>query len=348
MSSVVLPQPLGPIRPTLSPRSMVAVKRSISSRSPNAHRHLLQLGDDLARRSAGIELQAHLAEFVAPVRALLAQLDPAAPRAPAARAPRLDALADPDLVLRQQLVGARRGPGFGVRARVLGAARRRRSCPGSCATGRGRARRCAWPRASMKRAVVRHQHQRAAPAIEQLLQPLDGGDVQVVGRLVEQQHVGCGDQRLRQRDALLRAARQLVDAGIGVQVQPLQGLRHALLPGPAVERLEPCLQRVEVVTRAVRLVTHAQRARLGDAFGDGVEHGGAGLERGLLRDVDRRTPVCGCSRPSSGFEAAEDLQQRRLAGAVAADQRDPLTVRARSRRQRATARGRRRDGRRSA
>ena len=40
-------------------------------------------------------------------------------------------------------------------------------------------------------------------ATEQLLEPGDRVEVEVVGRLVEQQHVGHGDQRLRQRDALL-------------------------------------------------------------------------------------------------------------------------------------------------
>ena len=94
----------------------------------------------------------------------------------------------------------------------------------------------------------------------------------MVGRLVEQQHVGHGDQRLRQRDALLRAARELADRARAVEVQLRQRRLDALLPVPGVERLDPRLQRVEVDALGVRLVALAHDARLGDALADRVEH----------------------------------------------------------------------------
>ena len=51
-------------------------------------------------------------------------------------------------------------------------------------------------------AVVRDQHERAGKTpLQVIFQPLDGFDVQVVGRLVEQQHVGMAEQDLRQFDA---------------------------------------------------------------------------------------------------------------------------------------------------
>jgi hypothetical protein len=72
-------------------------------------------------------------------------------------------------------------------------------------------------------AVVRDQHQRCRASRAAALQPGDGVEVEVVGGLVEQQHVGRGHQRLRQRHALLHAARQLADRG-AVQVQRCQRL----------------------------------------------------------------------------------------------------------------------------
>ena len=43
-------------------------------------------------------------------------------------------------------------------------------------------------------AVVRDQHQRPAPAIEQVLQPLDGVDVQMVGWLIQDHYFGISQQ----------------------------------------------------------------------------------------------------------------------------------------------------------
>ena len=39
-------------------------------------------------------------------------------------------------------------------------------------------------------AIVRHEHQRRIPGGKELLQPLDGVDVQVIGWLVQQQQIG--------------------------------------------------------------------------------------------------------------------------------------------------------------
>jgi hypothetical protein len=54
--------------------------------------------------------------------------------------------------------------------------------------------------------------------------------------------------------------------GAAVQVQPLQRGVHALLPGPAVQRLQARLQRIEVVARACCLVARCAAARLGHAL----------------------------------------------------------------------------------
>ena len=59
-------------------------------------------------------------------------------------------------------------------------------------------------------AVVGDQHQAAAEGGEPLLEELDGVEVEVVGRLVEDQHLVLADQQPGQRNALGLAARQLV------------------------------------------------------------------------------------------------------------------------------------------
>ena len=50
-------------------------------------------------------------------------------------------------------------------------------------------------------AVVRNQHQRALIALEPLLQPDDGIQIQVVGRFIEQQQIGAAEQGLGQVQA---------------------------------------------------------------------------------------------------------------------------------------------------
>ena len=62
LSSVVLPAPLGPIRPTLSPRRMVALKSSIDALVAEALADVLELGDELAAGGAGVDVEPHLAE----------------------------------------------------------------------------------------------------------------------------------------------------------------------------------------------------------------------------------------------------------------------------------------------
>ena len=107
------------------------------------------------------------------------------------------------------------------------------------------------------------QHHAAAELAQQAFEPLDGVEVEVVGGLVEQQHVGPAHQRLRQRHALAHAARQRADARLGIEVQAVQRLVDALLPVPAVVRLDAALQRVEVAV-AVGVVVDA-----GDDVGAG-------------------------------------------------------------------------------
>src|SRR5690554_8148267 len=65
-------------------------------------------------------------------------------------------------------------------------------------------------------------------------QPGDGPDIQVVGRLVQQQQVRLGDQRLGQQDTPSPATRQLIQPFICRQLQATQGAFYQLLQTPAI------------------------------------------------------------------------------------------------------------------
>jgi hypothetical protein len=98
------------------------------------------------------------------------------------------------------------------------------------------------------------------------------------------------------------------------------------------------LQRVLQFGHAVELALVAVRDRLGhvvvidqqlrqlaQALRDGIEHAGTGGELRLLRDVgDLRAGLTPDDAVVECRIACEDFQQAGLAGAVAADQRQPL------------------------
>jgi hypothetical protein len=75
--------------------------------------------------------------------------------------------------------------------------------------------------------VVADHHQRAGPAVEQVLELGERLDVQVVGWLVEQQHVGFGHEQPEQLDPAPLAAGQVADPGplpFRGEAEPLQQL----------------------------------------------------------------------------------------------------------------------------
>ena len=149
---------------------------------------------------------------------------------------------------------------------------------------------------------MRHEHHRAGVLGQEGFEPGDGLDIEVVGRLVEQQQLRLADQRARQQHAPLPSARQRVDIDLGRQLQPRHhhvGLVRAL---PLVVRIE-----------CTETLTHH--------FGDGA----IGRQRHILnepRHARARLPPHGA--PIGREIAGDDLHQRRLAGAITADDRDAL------------------------
>ena len=57
-----------------------------------------------------------------------------------------------------------------------------------------------------KTPVMRHKQHAAGKIPQQFFEPFNAGDVEMVGRLVEQQQFGLGDQRAAERHALVEAA----------------------------------------------------------------------------------------------------------------------------------------------
>ena len=145
--------------------------------------------------------------------------------------------------------------------------------------------------------------ERARPAVEEVLELLEGVDVQVVGRLIEQQHVRLGHEHAGQLQAAALAAGEVADEGalpLGGEAESLSQLRGRELllaqlhvGGHVLDGVDEAAVAVEVVEL---LAQPAQPHRLAlDA-----------LARG--------------QRVRSG----EHAQKRRLAGAVDADQADAL------------------------
>ena len=172
-----------------------------------------------------------------------------------------------------------------------------------------------------ERAVVGDGDDAALEFDQQAFEPFDRIQVQVVGRLVQQQHIGLRHQRLRQCHAFFGAAGQRVHNRLRVQVQAVQGLRHALFPVPAVQRLDLALHRVQVAVALAILFNKAYNPRQSCAYC--YKNSSIRIELRLLGHVgdagvvlDLQAAVVGLFHPGQNFE------HRGLARAVATNQAD--------------------------
>ncbi len=180
--------------------------------------------------------------------------------------------------------------------------------------------------------VVRDDDHGARPLVEHVLQPADAIDVQVVGRLVQQQDVRIAEQRLRQQHAQLPARRhgahrplvlrgrhpeakqQLARARLG-RVAAVLGVLRLQVRRAQELRLPRLWIRVDGVALAHR------GPHLGVAHQHHVEH--ALVLEGELVLAQPSHPLAGVDRhrPRARLQlAAQDLHERRLAAAVGADQ----------------------------
>ena len=106
-------------------------------------------------------------------------------------------------------------------------------------------------------AVVRRHQQRAGARLQKALEPDDRLDVEMVGRLVHQQHVGPAEEHARHRDAHLPAARQRADVAVDplvVEAEAVQDFARLRLERVAAEMLVFLLHFAEAGEDAVHVV----------------------------------------------------------------------------------------------
>ena len=338
---VVLPAPLGPTRTTCSPRSTSSP--GVGEQGPARHldRRAHQLDHDPAGALGLDEGEAQVAAVA------LLGLDPVALDLvdllqPRLRLPRLgrlvaealdealhaldlgllalDRLAAGDLARR--LLLAPGVPGPGEEARPLRLQLQHRG-----------ADRLEEP------AVVGDEDDGGVEVAQVALQPLQRGDVEVVGRLVEQQQVGPGRQRPRQRGAGQLAAGEGRERALGLLAAEAEAAQHgedAVAPAVAAAVLEPLLGGGVGVQRLLAGFAGRHRRLQPLQLRLGLEHLGAAGEDVLAeRDLGfaRRAlvvqgdPGAALQDEAAGVRgelARQHAQQGRLAGAVAAGERHPL------------------------
>ena len=176
-----------------------------------------------------------------------------------------------------------------------------------------------------KIALVAHHDEAAAIGFEEGLEPHRRLEIEMVRRLVEQQQIGLGEQQRRERDPHAPAAGEAVERlmlRLLGKTETGENARRARRRAMRVDGVEPLVDLADAV-RIVRVLGLRQQ------FRPLLRRGEHGLVRGrfaarrFLRDIaDARArrrldaSLVGLIDPGDQFE------QRRLAGAVAADQAD--------------------------
>ena len=190
-----------------------------------------------------------------------------------------------------------------------------------------------------------HDH-RALVGAQIVLQPLDGGQVQVVGGLVQEQKVRAQQQELAQFEARALPARERGHALVVLRAGKAQARQHPLqarAPAVAVLLLE-AVGELGVVLREARVLlridvvqlAHA-RLHLPELFLHLKDAGKAGLhllpDRALARQVvqlrveaDAQAARRAQGPAVVGVLAGEDLEQRGLARAVGADKAHAVVI----------------------
>ena len=186
-------------------------------------------------------------------------------------------------------------------------------------------------------AIVRNDDQRAGVALEPVFQPQDGVEVQMVGRLVEQQQVGRAHQRLGQVQAHPPAAGKMRHGVVHLRLgktqagQQLLGARAhrigARVGQRGVQFADAVAMRMIVMRGIFRLVGRKfslERAQRGVAV-DHIFKRRAVQCRGFLCHVRHAPLRRDFDAAAVGVQATlQQAEQRGLAGSVGADQPDML------------------------
>ena len=163
-------------------------------------------------------------------------------------------------------------------------------------------------------AVVADENERARPAVEEVLQFGERLDVEVVGRLVEQQDVGLGHQQPQQLQAPPLAAGQVADRRplrVAAEAEPLQHLPGRELLLAHREAPLDLLDRLQHATRGIELAELLGQMR--EAYGLAGPHASRDRAYGPLQQPqqsgltaavhpDDPDPVTGPELPGQMFE----------------------------------------------
>ena len=147
----------------------------------------------------------------------------------------------------------------------------------------------------------------------------------MVGRLVQQQHVRAGHQRLCQGHAFFGAARKVTHPRCRVEVQALQRFFNALLPVPSVIGLNLRLQRIQIQIFSAGQILVAHGNHMGQTVRRCVKNRRLGVQIRFLRHIGNASPLLHVPRTIVGLcQPAQDLEQGRFPCAIAPDQAHPL------------------------
>ena len=174
-------------------------------------------------------------------------------------------------------------------------------------------------------AVVADQDQSAAIGAQKPLEPQRRLEVEMIGRLVEQQEVGLGEEDCRKRDPHPPAARQICDGPALhrlVETQPGEYARGSARRRMGVDLDQPRLDLGGAQRLGPGLPLGEEAGALMVGGEDRVERARLPARRLLRQKAD---PIAArqFDRPAIRLRgAADQVQQGRFAGAVAPDQPD--------------------------
>ena len=190
-----------------------------------------------------------------------------------------------------------------------------------------------------------HGNHRALVLLEMLLQPVDGLGVEVVGGLVEKQHVGLLEQQAAKGHAAALTAGEVLHAAVAgravegghrtvelrVHVPGVGGVDDVLQLGLTAHQLLHLRGILVVFGQAelhVRLVVFGQGViHVANALHHVLLHGLAVVQRRVLGQVAHRVAGAPHHVPLVLLlDAGDDFHQCRFAGAVEADDADFSTV----------------------
>ena len=149
------------------------------------------------------------------------------------------------------------------------------------------------------------EEQRAGVVLQRCFEQLERFDVEVVGRLIQHQHIGRAREEAREEQAVALAAGEHRHLGVGAarrEEEVAEIANHVLAP---IGRLDPFGAGADGVGDCLLVVEHGAQ----------------------LVEVRRLHVGAAADAAGIGRELAEDqLQKRRFAGAVRADQAEAIAA----------------------